>query len=375
MTRARAAQVMKGQTAMVTDKPKGMLATPGLTTGVVCLALALAAALPGPARAQSRQGAPAAAEQLIDPRVEMRRFIRAISSYGRRFGRNFIVLVQDGLELLEQTDAVDTTRRVPAGTYMRAVDGILIAGLYFRPPDPDKKNAPNRTEEDETEEMLRLARIATGRGLKVFVVDFPVNRKNADESYRLNAAKGFASFAAIGRDTQLNSMPTYPARPFGENPNNITSVKQVKNFLYVNDSSKFERQEEFARTLSGANFDAVIVDVFHRGREPLNRQNVNTLKFKRLGARRLVLAYVNIGQAENFRYYWKDGWQEGSPGFIASPVLGNPDKFFVRYWDKAWQDLLIGNANSYIFGIFSQGFDGVILDGIEAFKFFETGAQ
>ena len=84
---------------------------------------------------------------------------------------------------------------------------------------------------------------------------------------------------------------------------------------------------------------------------------------------------MNIGQAENFRYYWKDGWQEGSPGFIASPVLGNPDKFFVRYWDKAWQDLLIGNANSYIFGIFSQGFDGVILDGIEAFKFFETGAQ
>ena len=37
------------------------------------------------------------------------------------------------------------------------------------------------------------------------------------------------------------------------------------------------------------NYDAVIVDVFH-GRLPLTRQAVETLKYKKIGSRRLVLA-------------------------------------------------------------------------------------
>ena len=55
----------------------------------------------------------------------------------------------------------------------------------------------------------------------------------------------------------------------------------------------------------------------------------------------------------------------------AAPTSNNPDKYTVQYWDPAWRDLIFGNPNSYIYGIVTQGFDGVILDGVEAFRVFE----
>ena len=59
---------------------------------------------------------------------------------------------------------------------------------------------------------------------------------------------------------------------------------------------------------------------------------------------------------------------------IAEPTPTNPDKYYVRYWYKAWQDSITGTPKAYVYGIFKQGFDGVVIDGINAYSFFE-GAQ
>ena len=97
------------------------------------------------------------------------------------------------------------------------------------------------------------------------------------------------------------------------------------------------------------------------------------MKFKKLGARRLVFAYMNIGAAENYRYYWRDNWREGEPSFISESIPSNPDKHYVKYWQAGWRRIITGNTNSYIYGIIKQGFDGVILGGLNSFKFFESG--
>ena len=34
---------------------------------------------------------------------------------------------------------------------------------------------------------------------------------------------------------------------------------------------------------------------------------------------------------------------------------------------------ITGKPKSYVYGIFKQGFDGVLIDGIDAYKFFEAG--
>ena len=62
-----------------------------------------------------------------------------------------------------------------------------------------------------------------------------------------------------------------------------------------------------------------------------------------------------------------------NPSFIAGPVLGNPDIFFCRVLEARLRQMTTGNTNSYLYGIVAQGFDGVILDGLDTVKFFETG--
>jgi cysteinyl-tRNA synthetase len=57
-------------------------------------------------------------------------------------------------------------------------------------------------------------------------------------------------------------------------------------------------------------------------------------------------------------------------------LLGeNPDwpgNHKVRYWDSAWQSIIYGNDSSYLKRIINAGFDGVYLDLIDAFEYFES---
>jgi len=43
----------------------------------------------------------------------------------------------------------------------------------------------------------------------------------------------------------------------------------------------------------------------------------------------------------------------------------------VQYWDTEWQEIIYGNSESYLKKIIDAGFDGVYLDIIDAFEYFE----
>ena len=338
---------------------------------------------PGTRRAQGQEvpdaqgekmmeGMPKPASQ-IDPREEMRNFIRAISIYTRQFNRDFIVVAEGGLELLDATNPLEGGGPIVATSYVRAIDGVLVDGLYYAPVALRKKEDVDKTDEKVTEDLLKRANFAKGHGLDVLVIDYPDKRAGAQASYSKNLKNGFVPFAAIDVGSKFNAIPSFPYRPFRENPNNITGLDSIRNFAQVLDSRDYAKQEEFVMAMHRSNFDALIVDVFHRDREPFTKDSIQGLKFKQLGARRLVLATMDIGHADDYRYYWKDGWHEGSPHWIAAPVPGMADSYYVNYWEPGWQEIISGNPNSYAYGIVAQGYDGVVLKGVDAFKFFEVG--
>lgn len=102
--------------------------------------------------------------------------------------------------------------------------------------------------------------------------------------------------------------------------------------------------------------------------------------------RKLLLAYLDIGEAEDWRWYWtwSRNWPSGNPkpsdwpGFI---IGRDPDGWAgcypVAFWDPAWKDLVIYGSNSppssardyrsALDEILRDGFDGVYLDWVEAF--------
>ena len=103
--------------------------------------------------------------------------------------------------------------------------------------------------------------------------------------------------------------------------------------------------------------------------------------------RKLVLAYVDIGEAEDWRWYWtwSTTWQPGRPKPADWPdyiLAHDPDgwegNYPVAYWDPAWKDLMIYGLNypptssrdftSVLDEVLRDGFDGIYLDWVEAWE-------
>ncbi|MSO92987.1 MAG: hypothetical protein EXQ86_06255 [Rhodospirillales bacterium] len=237
----------------------------------------------GVVRAQGRivgqQDAPPTgpSRAFVDYREEMRKLIQQIAAFTRQTRRDFVVLPQGGLDLLSRKDEVDETKSSPARTYMRSIDGIMVEGLF--------NGRPPFSPEDLTEARgawLRQADLAKRSGLKVFVIDTAGDPKAIDAFHKRSGERGFVGFAVANPDFQTLEIPPYPPRPVGENALSILSLGNVKNFLYLSESSAFGRMDEFALAMHGTNYDMVVVDLFH-GRDPLSKQAVATLKYKKAG--------------------------------------------------------------------------------------------
>ncbi len=308
-------------------------------------------------------------DNLRDMREDMRTFIQSLATYAHSQKRGFLVVARDALELVIKRDVQDEKKISPAKTFMRSVDGIFEDGVFFGRTVVDQPTSG----EVQPFVLDRLAEVKR-YGLPVIVMDYARTPATVDAAYRAAEAKGLIPFVAHRPDDQLTEIPPYPARPFRENPNNILTITEAKNFLYIADPAAFGRQDEFALAIHGTNFDVVIVDPFH-GRDPLSATAVQTLKYKKLGARRLVLARLDIGSASSYRYYWKPDWQEGSPSFVAAPYPADPDRYFVEYWQPGWQQLMFGNENSFVYGLIRQGYDGIVVEGLRSFRFFEGGEE
>jgi uncharacterized protein (TIGR01370 family) len=83
---------------------------------------------------------------------------------------------------------------------------------------------------------------------------------------------------------------------------------------------------------------------------------------------KLVIAYIDTGQAEEYRTYWQPGWGIGNPEWI---VGADPDgwegNFPVAYWYDEWREIWLGEGG-YLQAILDAGFDGVYLDWVEAYS-------
>jgi cysteinyl-tRNA synthetase, unknown class len=313
--------------------------------------------------------APAGQSSLMDLREEMRMFVQSISAFARSYRPNFVVLASGGLDLLVKRDPIEETKTFPARTYMRSLDGIIQEGMFF---DIKRGDRPFGTPpvEDRQLPMLAKTKFAKDNGLKVFTMDFGTGKGAVDAAYKQAGERGYVSFVAHTPSTDTHRLPAYPPRPFNENASHILSLDMVQNYVVIRNSAPFGRQDKFAMEMHDTNYDMVAVEVFH-GRRPLGRQAVETLKFKKMGARRLVLAYMDIGSAASYHYYWRPNWREGSPFWISAPQRDDPDRYNVEYWREEWKQIIAGDTNSYVYGLIAQGFDGVIIDGLEAYKFFE----
>jgi cysteinyl-tRNA synthetase len=306
-------------------------------------------------------------------RQRMRELVISLCRYARTLDPEFIVIPQNGNELLTVSGGITDA---PALDYIRAIDGVGREDLFYGYRADDRQTPP-----EAIRYMLPYLEMALEHELAVLVIDYCRQRSKVDDSYSRNSRQGSASFAAPRRD--LTTIPGFPDPLFAENGRDVRRLADARNFLILINPGAFASKERFVSALGATNYDLLIIDAFVDGPEGLQwlkPEDVESLKTKANGARRLVISYLSIGEAEAYRYYWDSSWDRNRDGL---PDAGAPDwltqenpdwegNYKVRYWHAEWQAILFGAPESYLDQIVSRGFDGVYLDIVDAFEYFES---
>ncbi|MCD4703869.1 MAG: endo alpha-1,4 polygalactosaminidase, partial [Methanosarcinaceae archaeon] len=132
----------------------------------------------------------------------------------------------------------------------------------------------------------------------------------------------------------------------------------------------FPDRSAYLDAIRNTDYDVVIIDIFYDN-IPLTAEEVSTLRTRSNGGSRMVIAYMSIGEAEDYRYYWKDEWKTHPPSWLMEENPQWQGNYKVRYWEEEWQDIIYGNDGSYTRIVLDTGFDGIYLDIIDAFEYFE----
>ncbi len=85
-----------------------------------------------------------------------------------------------------------------------------------------------------------------------------------------------------------------------------------------------------------------------------------------------VVSYLSIGEAEDYRDYWRPEFTQGDPAWLEEE---NPDwkgNYKVRFWDPDWQGIILDKLDKIV----DTGYDGVYLDIIDGYEYWqEKGEQ
>lgn len=279
----------------------------------------------------------------------MQQFVMDISSYARSIDPGFIIVPQNGPELaftyLSPEDGIHEG-------YMGSISGFGIEELFYNGSytlDPEKL--------DMLDEL--------GQELPVLVAEYVNSNSLVDDAIDANAEHGFLCFPRVQSNYDYEQIP---ATVINENSNDILKLRDAQNYLYLISTGGFSDKQAMFDQISETNYDVLIIDLFFDD-EQLTKSQVHQLKTKANGGRRLVIAYMNVGSAEKYRYYWKDRWILHKPLWLKKKYDGYDDEVWVKFWNNEWQDIIYGVEGSYTHKIISSGFDGAYLDNVEAYYF------
>lgn len=279
----------------------------------------------------------------------MQDFVIELSDYARGIDNDFILIPQNGSELLfNDVDPDDELNMA----FINAIDGYGNEEIFYN---------GDLAVDDYRLNMLKKVKST----IKVLVADYLSNDADMNEAFQRADNEQFIAFP---RASDNYDYMYIPSSVHNENANDILKLADAQNYLYLISSDNYSNKEDFLSAIQATNFDLVIIDAFF-GDEILTASDVASLKLKANGGKRLVISYMNVGAAEKYRYYWKKSWGLHHPLWLKRKYDGYKDEIWVKFWKKDWKEIIYGNDESYTKKLLDAGFDGTYLDNVEAFYF------
>lgn len=145
--------------------------------------------------------------------------------------------------------------------------------------------------------------------------------------------------------------------------------------LLAVDDFLYQLQNLDLPAIGGTAYDLVVMDYSSDGSAAgeFSLAEIDALKHSS-GGDKIVLAYMSIGEAEDYRFYWDESWDADGdgwpdPGAPAWLDVEDPDwegNYKVRYWDPDWQAIIF----AYTGRLLAAGFDGAYLDLVDAYEYY-----
>jgi len=305
----------------------------------------------------------------VDFRGEMVKFVRNLSEHAKFRNPDFLIIPQNGESLVDELG------------YLDFVDGIGKEDLsYGYDKDGEATDATIKTQictylnkfVDEDKIVLVTDYVFANSE------DFP-NYEDGSSSkiktaYSYSRAKSYIPYATVRNLNYLTINPGYEPQE-----DSVNSLADIKSFLYYLQPSNEKDKDAFINSISETDFDLVIMDFSVDGISEFTTADIQKIKDGlNNGKGGYVIAYMSIGEAEDYRYYWNCSWTKnnGKPAKNAPAWLykENPDwegNYKVYYWKQEWKDIIFGTTDSYLDKIIATGYDGVYLDIIDAFEYYE----
>ena len=147
-------------------------------------------------------------------------------------------------------------------------------------------------------------------------------------------------------------------------------------FAYILQADSFAKTKPAAvAQLKESGRDWIVLDATFAGDTPWEQTDLDAIRSGKTG--RKVVAYLSIGEAEDYRPYWQSEWVSNGRRTAAAPVwlrIENPEwkgNYQVKYWSADWQKLVLPAIDDAM----ARGFDGVYLDIVDGFQTYEQGAD
>ena len=259
-----------------------------------------------------------------------------------------ILVPQNGTNIFFNGDKLDKI-------FIKNIEGISQESLFY-----GVGGINEETPEDEKNYLLKNLIEIEKEGKVVLSVNY-ANAKNL----RNKILKDTRKYNFIGE-----AVPSYSAnsifQPLQKNSlKNVTNLKEVKNFLYLLNPEKFKNIDDYYRVLKNTDFDLLIIEPSLNGKF-LTKEQIDSLKIRKNGTRRLIIAYFSIGEAENYRDYWLTSWNKKLPEWIVKENENWKGNFIIKYWSPQWKKII----KNYQKKLDDIGVDGYYLDTIDTYEQF-----
>lgn len=269
-----------------------------------------------------------------------------------------IFVGNNGLELILSEDG-----KLNIGSNL--FEGMLLESFLYGADMEDNKATP----EEHRLYLQQSLRLFQQAGKVVFNIDYVSDSNLARRAYRQNREWGIVPM--LSRERGLEAFPGAEAFCPPLSTSKVVSLRQAQSLFVLLNPGRFANKEQFLKVLERTNYDVLIVDPQYMGAY-LQPEDVIRLQKKDSGERRLVLAYLSVGEAETYREYWQESWKSQPPSWLLEANPNWEGNYRVRYWEEGWKELLYKAPGSRLQRILTSGFDGVFLDVIDAYQVFEA---